>query len=54
MNKNDVNYPRFLRALKCSLDGLTAEAKLLGQVDDPDYLEIKKHLEEQIERLQEG
>lgn len=52
MEKNDVNFPRLINQLRWMVKDFEGEAHCFGYRDDPDYLEIKKYLEEQIERLQ--
>ena len=52
MEKNNVNHPRFVRSLRWALDTLSKEARCYGYRDDPDYLEIKTYLENQIERVE--
>lgn len=53
MEKNDVNRKRFVRSIRWALETLAREAHCYGWRDDPEYLEIKKYLESQLEQLQE-
>lgn len=51
MDRNDVNYIRLINHLRYMVKSFEREAHCFGYRDDPDYLEIKKYLEEQISRL---
>lgn len=52
MEKNDINYLRFIRSIRWAIETLAGEAHCFGYRDDPDYLAIKEYLEEQIEQLE--
>lgn len=54
MEKNDVNYIRLIKQLRHMVKSFEGEAHCFGYRDDPDYLAIKKYLEEQIERIEGG
>lgn len=51
MDRKDINIPRFARSIREALAGLELEARCYSWLDDPEYLEIKRYLEDRLEDL---